>query len=450
MSASDELFRRAEQVMPGGVSSPVRAFRAVGGTPRVFRSGAGAWLTDVDGKRYVDLQMAFGPLILGHAHPAVVAEVTKAAIQGLAFGAPNPTEIELAEETVRRHPALEWVRFVNSGTEAVMSAARLARAYAESRGELRRGADEPAGSSTAKTGRSLLVKFDGGYHGHADAFLSKAGSGLATFGIAASAGVPPTTAGEVATLPLDDEAALEGFFAAHGDKVAAAFIEGVPANNGLLPQRREWHRKLRKLTRDHGALLVVDEVITGFRLAWGGATEALGLEPDIVTLGKVMGGGMPVGAYGGRRDLMQLVAPLGPVYQAGTLSGNPVAMAAGLATLRALADEKDAHARLERSTARLARALSDHARDAKFPLSAPHLASLLWVIPQADAAPRDATPLHPESVARFAALHRALLEEGVFLPPSAYEVAFLSTAHTDDVLRQVEEGFARALRRVRA
>lgn len=429
VTLNDDLFERAQKVMPGGVSSPVRAFRAVGGTPRVFRGGAGAWLTDVDGRQYVDLQMAFGPLILGHAHPAVVADVTKAAIQGMAFGAPNPTEIELAEETVRRHPALGWVRFVNSGTEAVMSAARLAR---------------------AATGRSLLVKFDGGYHGHADAFLSKAGSGLATFGIAASAGVPSTTAGEVATLPLDSEAALEDFFREHGDKVAAAFIEGVPANNGLLPQRKEWHRKLRRLTRDHGALLVVDEVITGFRLAWGGATEALGLEPDLVTLGKIMGGGMPVGAYGGRRDLMQLVAPLGPVYQAGTLSGNPVAMAAGLATLRQLADVKDSHDRLARGTARLAKALSDHARDARFPLSVPHLASLLWVIPQADAAPRDATPLQPESVARFAALHRALLEEGVFLPPSAYEVAFLSTAHTDDVLQQVEERFARALRKVRA
>ena len=429
MSASDDLFRRAEKVMPGGVSSPVRAFRAVGGTPRVFQSGAGPWLRDVDGRQVVDLQMAFGPLILGHAHPQVVAAVTGAAIQGMAFGAPHPTEIELAEETVRRHPALEWVRFVNSGTEAVMSAARLAR---------------------AATGRSLLVKFDGGYHGHADAFLSKAGSGLATFGIAASAGVPPTTAGEVATLPLDDEAALEAFFAEHGDKVAAAFVEGVPANNGLLPQRAAWHRTLRRLTREHGALLVVDEVITGFRLAWGGATESLGLEPDLVTLGKIMGGGMPVGAYGGRRDLMQLVAPLGPMYQAGTLSGNPVAMAAGLATLRALEDEKDAHARLERATAGLAKALLDHAQDATFPLSVPHLASMLWVIPQADAAPRDATPLHKESVTRFAALHRALLDEGVLLPPSAYEVAFLSTAHTDDVLRTVEESFARAIRSVRA
>ena len=424
---SDELFRKAESLMPGGVSSPVRAFRAVGGTPRVFRAGAGAWLTDVDGKRYVDLQMAFGPLLLGHAHPEVVRAVTEAAIHGMAFGAPNPSEIALAEEVVKRHPAMEWVRFVNSGTEAVMSAARVAR---------------------AATGRSLLVKFDGGYHGHADAFLSKAGSGLATFGISASAGVPENVAGDVATLPLDDEAALERFFAAHGHRVAAAFIEGVPANNGLLPQRAEWHRKLRKLTRDHGALLVVDEVITGFRLAWGGATELLGLEPDLVTLGKIVGGGMPVGAYGGRKDLMQLVAPLGPVYQAGTLSGNPVAMAAGLATLRAMGNEKDLHARLARRTEAFSKALLDHARDAKLPLSVPHLASLLWLIPQADCAPRDATPLQKESVARFAALHRALLDEGVFLPPSAYEVAFLSTAHTDDVLRIAEEAFQRACRKV--
>ena len=426
---NDDLYARASRLMPGGVSSPVRAFRAVGGTPRVFAEGKGAHLVDVEGRRYVDYQMAFGPLVLGHAHPAVVSAVAEAARKGLAFGAPHPDELALAEEVVARHPAMEWVRFVNSGTEAVMSAARLAR---------------------AATGRSLLVKFDGGYHGHADAFLAKAGSGLATFGISASAGVPPATVADTATLPLDDEAALDAFFARHGSQVAAVFIEGVPANNGLLPQRREWHQRLRRLTREHGALLVVDEVITGFRLSWGGATEALGLEPDLVTLGKILGGGMPVGAYGGRKDLMQLVAPLGPMYQAGTLSGNPVAMAAGLATLRALADEKDAHARLARSTATLARALGDEAHDRGFPLSVPHLASLFWLIPHADFAPRDATPMPKEAVERFAALHRALLQEGVFLPPSAYEVGFLSTAHDEAVLHETAEAFGRALGRLRA
>ena len=427
--SGDAWHGRATRVMPGGVSSPVRAFRAVGGSPRFFERGEGAWLVDVDGRRVVDLQMAFGPLLLGHAHPAVVRAVEESARRGLAFGAPHPDEVLLAEEAVARHPALEWLRFVNSGTEAVMSAARLAR---------------------AATGREVILKFDGCYHGHADAFLAKAGSGLATFGLAASAGVPAATVAQTATLPLDDEGALDQFFARHGPQVAAAFVEGVPANNGLLPQRKAWHDRLRRLTREHGALLVVDEVITGFRMAWGGATEALDLKPDLVTLGKVLGGGMPVGAYGGRKDLMELVAPLGPMYQAGTLSGNPVAMAAGLATLRALAAEPDAHAALAKRTEDLARRLMDEARDAGFPLSAPHVASMLWLVPGEGLAPRDATPLPKEAVARFAALHGAFLREGVLLPPSAYEVAFLSTAHGPEALDAVVEAFGRAVRSVRA
>lgn len=424
---SDDLFARAERVMPGGVSSPVRAFRSVGGRPRVIARAAGAHAWDVDGRRYLDLQMAFGPLILGHAHPEVVRAVQEAATRGLAYGAPNPDEIALAEEVVRLHPAMDWVRFVNSGTEAVMSATRLAR---------------------AATGRSLVLKFDGGYHGHADAYLSKAGSGLATFGIPASAGVTPGTIADTATLPLDDEAALEAFFAEHGPKLAAAIVEGVPANNGLLPQRAEWHQTLRRLTREHGALLIVDEVITGFRLAWGGATEALALAPDLVTLGKIVGGGMPVGAYGGRKDLMQLVAPLGPMYQAGTLSGNPIAMAAGLATLRTLAQEKDAHARLKRTTLDLARRLLDAAHDARFPLSAPTTESILWLAPQEEFTPRDASPMRKESVDAFARLHGALLQEGVLVPPSAYEVCFLSTAHTPAILDEAVDAFARAFRTV--
>lgn len=427
MTTSDEWYARAQRVMPGGVSSPVRAFRSVGGTPRVIQSAQGAHLTDADGRRYVDLQMAFGPLVLGHAHPVVVDAVERAARGGLAYGAPNPDEVRLAEEVVRLHPAMDWVRFVNSGTEAVMSATRLAR---------------------AATGRSLVLKFDGGYHGHADAFLSKAGSGLATFGIAASAGVPPATVADTATLPLDDEEALERFFREHGGKLAAAIVEGVPANNGLLPQTSSWHRALRRLTREHGALLIVDEVITGFRLAWGGATELLGLEPDIVTLGKILGGGMPVGAYGGRRDLMQLVAPLGPMYQAGTLSGNPVAMAAGLATLEALAQQPAAHAGLDAAARGFAEVLLERAARLGFPLSVPRLGSLLWILPQEGFAPRDASPMAKESVDRFARLHRALLAEGVFLPPSAYEVAFLSTAHTPGVLDETLAAFERAMRSV--
>lgn len=424
---NEKAYEHAAQLMPGGVSSPVRAFRSVDGTPRIIRRAEGAHLFDVENKRYTDLQMAFGPLLLGHAHPAVVTAIAGAAADGLAFGATSEREIALAEETVRRHPGLAWVRFVNSGTEAVMSAARLAR---------------------AATGRTLIVKFDGGYHGHADGFLSKAGSGLATFGISSSAGVPPATVADTATLPLDDEGALESFFQAHGDKVAAAFVEGVPANNGLLPQREGWHRKLRKLTREHGALLVVDEVITGFRVGWGGATERFALEPDIVTLGKVLGGGMPVGAYGGRKDLMGLVAPLGPMYQAGTLSGNPVTMSAGLATLQTLAQESEVHSTLARSTLAFARHLDDLAKSAGVPLSTRTQDSILWLVMEDDFRPRDATPMKTESVDRFARLHSALLKEGVYLPPSAYEVCFLSTAHTPDVLDETAQAFGRAFRRL--
>lgn len=414
--------------MPGGVSSPVRALQAVGGQPLAFASGEGAWVTDVEGNRYVDLQMAFGPLIVGHAHPRVVAAVQAAASHGMHFGALHPDEVRLAQAVVRRRPAVERLRFVNSGTEAVMSATRLAR---------------------AATGRDLIVKFDGGYHGHADPFLAKAGSGLKTFGLSSSAGVPSETSALTATLPLDDEAALDAFFAAHGDRVAAAVVEGVPANQGLLPQRPAWHALLRRLTRDHGALLIVDEVITGFRLAPGGATEALGLEPDLVTLGKVIGGGLPVGAYGGRADLMSLVAPEGPMYQAGTLSGSPVAMAAGLATLAAL-EEQDSYVHLERAGAQWAARLQEVADRHGFPLSIPRAGSLLWLVPAANWAPRDARPLPDGTVDRYAALHRAMRAEGVYLPPSAYEVAFLSTAHDGGALDHVASAFARAIRKVTA
>jgi glutamate-1-semialdehyde 2,1-aminomutase len=301
----------------------------------------------------------------------------------------------------------------------------------------------------AATGRDLVVKFEGGYHGHADPFLAKAGSGLKTFGLSSSAGVPSVTSALTATLPLDDDAALDAFFAAHGDRVAAAVIEGIPANQGLLPQTPAWHAHLRKLTRDHGALLIVDEVITGFRVSPGGATETLGLQPDLVTLGKVIGGGLPVGAYGGRADLMSLVAPEGPMYQAGTLSGSTVAMAAGLATLAAL-DEPDSHAHLERAGAQWAARLQEIADRQGFPLSIPRAGSLLWLVPAANWAPRDARPLPEGTAARYAALHQAMRVEGVYLPPSAYEVAFLSTTHDEVALDHVATAFARAIRKVTA
>lgn len=413
--------------MPGGVSSPVRALGSVGGGPVAFVRGRGAHAWDADGTRFVDLQMAFGPLLAGHAHPRVVQAVQEAAADGLHFGALHPREVELAKRVVAAHPAVERLRFVNSGTEAVMSATRLAR---------------------AATGRDRVLKFEGGYHGHADSYLADAGSGLATLGIRSSPGVPADTVRHTATLPLDDEDALEEFFLTHGDRIACAVVEGVPANDGLLPQRIDWHRRLRALTRSHGALLVVDEVITGFRLAPGGATEALGLEPDLVTLGKVLGGGLPVGAYGGRSDLMARVAPEGDVYQAGTLSGSPVAMAAGLATLDAVAETPDAYTTLARRGTRFAAALRDHADDAGLPLSVVQEGSLLWLRPDHGSG-RTRPVLDPETKKRYGALHRAMRRQGVFLPPSAHEVAFLSTAHDDAVLEGVAEAFAGAVREVR-
>ncbi|MHB1260445.1 MAG: aspartate aminotransferase family protein [Thermoplasmatota archaeon] len=426
-SANSALYEKAVQLMPGGVSSPVRALKAVGGDPLAIVKGEGAWVTDVDGCRYVDLQMAFGPLLVGHAHPIVVRAVQDAAGRGLHFAAMHPDEVRLAQEVVSRQPAVQRLRFVNSGTEAVMSAARLAR---------------------AATGRDLLVKFEGGYHGHADPFLAKAGSGLKTFGLAASAGVPSATAALTATLPLDDEAALQGFFALHGDRVAAAIVEGIPANQGLLPQRREWHALLRRLTRDHGALLIVDEVITGFRLARGGATESLGLQPDLVTLGKILGGGLPVGAYGGRKDLMALVAPDGPMYQAGTLSGSPVAMAAGLATLAAFDAYPAQHRALDASSGALAESLQDEARRASYQLTIVREGSLLWLVPAEGFVARDARPLPEGTPARYSKLYQAMRHEGVLLPPSPYEVAFASTAHDERATAHVVAAFGRAIRSV--
>src|SRR5450432_2109442 len=309
---SDALYERACRVIPGGVSSPVRAFRAVGGTPLFMERGAGARIFDADGRGYLDLVCSWGPLIAGHAHPAVVSAVSAALTRGTTFGAPCAAEVELAERVVAAYPAAEQVRFVSSGTEAVMSAIRVARAF---------------------TGRDLIVKFAGCYHGHADHLLVAAGSGLATFGRPSSAGVPATFVAATRVLPLDDEEALRTLFAVEGDRIAAVIIEPTPANHGLLLQRRAFLQLLRATTARHGTLLIFDEVISGFRLARGGVAELTGITPDMATFGKVIGGGMPVGAFGGSRGVMAHLAPDGDVYQAGTLSGNPVAMAAGLTTL---------------------------------------------------------------------------------------------------------------------
>src|SRR5580693_5916784 len=420
---SAELYERACRVIPGGVSSPVRAFRAVGGTPVFIARGAGAQVFDVDGRVYVDFVNSWGPLIAGHAHPAVIAAVTEALTRGTTYGAPCAAEVELAERVVASYPAVEQVRFVSSGTEAVMSAIRVARAF---------------------TGRDLIVKFAGCYHGHADHLLVAAGSGLATFGRPSSAGVPEAFTACTRVLPLDDEAALEALFQREGARIAALIIEPVPANHGLLPQRREFLTRLRQLTSEHGALLVFDEVISGFRLGRGGAAELLGITPDLATFGKVIGGGMPVGAFGGARRIMARLAPGGDTYQAGTLSGNPVAMAAGLATLDLLVREAGWE-RLEARGAELERLLLPVLARAAFPIHLVRVGSLVWMSFHERGAPRTAAALSERETARFARLFHALLARGVYLPPSAYEACFLSLAHSRADLEEFTTALGAAL-----
>ena len=416
-------WERAQRAMPGGVSSPVRAFRSVGGAPPVIASASGAELVDTGGNRYVDLVGSWGPLILGHAHPAVVEAVARAARDGLSFGATCAREIELAERVLARFPFAERVRFVSTGTEAVMSALRLAR---------------------GATGRARIVKFDGCYHGHSDGLLVKGGSGLATLGQPDSAGVPPEIAALTEVLPLDDESAAEELFARRGSEIAAVVIEPLPANAGLLLQRRDFLAKLRALTQHHGALLIFDEVISGFRVAPGGMTELLEITPDLVTLGKILGGGLPAAAYLGRSELMEQLAPNGPVYQAGTLSGNPVAMAAGIATLDALA-EHAVYERLEALAAELETGLVRALRAAGEIGLVARLGSILWLALQRGPAPRAWHAVERAGAQRYAELHGALLERGVWLAPSAFEVAFLSLAHTRAHVARIVEAFAEAL-----
>ena len=422
-STSQDLFERALRVLPGGVSSPVRAFRAVGGSPPVLRSGRGAEVEDEDGRRYLDFVGSWGPLILGHAHPAVVEAVCAAAARGTTFGAPCRNELELAEQVTAAYPGLECVRFVSSGTEATMSAIRLAR---------------------GATGRDLVVKFSGCYHGHADHLLVAAGSGLATFGQPSSAGVPAAFAELTAVLPLDDEDALRALFAAEGERIAAVLIEPVPANNGLLVQRPAFLEALRAVTAEAGALLIFDEVISGFRLGRGGAAERYGITPDLATFGKVIGGGMPVGAFGGRRELMAHLAPEGRVYQAGTLSGNPVAMAAGLATLGVL-EAEDGWTRLEELGRALEERLAGVLAEAPFPARLVRQGSIFWMSLQEGDPPRSAEAIAPGGANHYRALFHGLLSRGVTLAPSAFEVGFLSLAHTEAHLDRLAEALADSL-----
>jgi glutamate-1-semialdehyde 2,1-aminomutase len=418
MGASDDLHRRALRVTPGGVHSPVRGFGQVGGTPVYMREAQGAILVDVDGREYLDFCLAFGPLILGHADAGVVTAVREAAALGTAFGTAEPYSLQLAEFVTGRIPWVEQLRLVNSGTEAVMTALRIAR---------------------AATGRDRILKFAGCYHGHADAVLVEAAPGADGAGVAGSAGIPDAVVADTRVAALDDEAALAALFARVGDSLAAVIIEPLPANLGLLPQRREFLERLAGLCQAHGVLLVFDEVISGFRVAFGGMAELTGIRPDLVTYGKVIGGGLGVAAYGGRADLMAQVAPAGPVYPAGTLAANPLGTAAGLATLERLADGT-AYLALEDS----GRLLDDAC--GRLPgWTLVRQGSVCWLHPD-DAGPPRRSPgaLTPAARARYATLFHRLLADGIYLPPSAAEVFFLATAHSDADIRRLAEALRRA------
>ena len=423
----NELLGRAKKAMPGGVSSPVRAFLAVGGDPPIVARGKGAEIFDTEGRSYVDLVGSWGPLILGHAHPKVVAAVERAVRDGLSFGATCEGEVLLAEAILERYPLFDKVRFVTTGTEAVMSAIRLAR---------------------GATGRDRIVKFDGCYHGHSDGLLVKGGSGLATLGTPSSAGVPAALAELTEVLPLDDEAAAEELFAAKGREIACVIVEPLPANSGLLVQRRSFLQHLRKLTREHGALLIFDEVISGLRVAAGGMTEITGIEPDLVTLGKIVGGGLPVAAYLAKDELMGLVAPLGPVYQAGTLSGNPVAMAAGLATLAELAGP-DTYRELDARGAMLQRGFERAMERFDVQGAVARQGSILWLSLQAGPPPRAWHKVDCAGAGLYGRLHRKALENGLWMAPSAFEVAFVSLAHDATHIEAAIAAFDRALEALR-
>src|SRR5690242_12460602 len=402
-SISEALFRRAVEIIPGGVNSPVRAFRSVGGQPLFIARGEGAHLFDADGNRYIDYVGSWGPLILGHRHPEIMAALERTLQIGTSFGAPTEQEIDLAEAIMDAVPSTEMVRLVNSGTEATMSAIRVARGF---------------------TGRDLVVKFEGCYHGHVDSLLVKAGSGMATLGIADTQGVPKAFAETTLALPYNSLEAIEQAFRAHGDRIAAVIVEPVVGNMGCVPPLPGYLETLREVTARHGALLIFDEVMTGFRVAYGGAQARYGIRPDLTTLGKVIGGGLPVGAYGGRRDIMSKVAPAGPVYQAGTLSGNPLAVAAGLAMLRHLKAHPEVYDRLEKMGARI---------EAAAPQGViVNRVGSMFTFFFTDGAVTDWESAKRCDTAKFGRFFRGMLNRGVYLAPSQFEAAFVSAAHTGE------------------
>jgi glutamate-1-semialdehyde 2,1-aminomutase len=419
---SQEIFRRATDVLVGGVNSPVRAFRAVGGDPIVVDHAAGARLWDADENEYIDYVCSWGALILGHAHPKVVEAVSRQARRGTSYGMPTELEVDLASSIRKALPSCEKVRFVSSGTEATMSAVRLAR---------------------AATGRDLLIKFEGCYHGHSDSFLSEAGSGLATLGIASCPGVPEALAALTLNAPYNDAAAVEKLFLENPNKIAAVIVEPVAANMGLVPPADGFLINLRELTTRHGALLIFDEVITGFRVCYGGAQTLFGMTPDLTTLGKIIGAGLPVAAYGGRKDLMDRVAPLGPVYQAGTLSGNPLAMSAGIASLELLA-ASGFYESLDARAKRLGDGIASVLRETGAAVTAARFGSLLTLFFSSERVKNYADAKKCDTT-RFAAFFRAMLERGIFLAPSQFEAMFVSSAHTDADIDRTVAAFRESL-----
>lgn len=424
-SRSSELFAEAQQHIPGGVNSPVRAFRAVGGGPLFISSAKGAEITDADGRTYIDYVASWGPMILGHAHPEIVAAIQQAAARGTSYGAPTELEVEFAQEIKSALPSIEKVRLVSSGTEAVMSAIRLARGF---------------------TGRDKIVKFVGCYHGHSDALLAKAGSGIATFGLPDCPGVPAETVKHTLTLPFNDTTAVEVLFKEIGSEIAAVVIEPVPGNMGCVLPKSGFLETLREVTRESGSLLIFDEVITGFRLGRGGAQALYNIKPDLTCLGKIIGGGLPVGAFGGRADIMNYLAPIGPVYQAGTLSGNPLAVTAGLAALKILKDES-IYTKLQSKTAKLVAATNDAAKEAGIAVTINSIGSIFTcffteqeVVDWETAKVSDTT--------RFAKFFRAMLAEGIYMAPSQFEVGFVGTAHTDELLDRTATAARRAFKTI--
>ncbi len=423
ITKSISLFQEAQTLFPGGVNSPVRAFRAVGGQPLFIERGEGPYLFDVDGNRYIDYVLSWGPLITGHAHPDVVKAIQEAALMGTSYGAPSPLEINLAKSIMEFMPNIEMIRFVNSGTEATMSALRLARAY---------------------TKREKIIKFDGCYHGHADMLLVQAGSGVATLGLPDSPGVPSAVASDTLVAQFNDLESVEALFKKYPDQIAAVIVEPVAGNMGVVPPQPGFLEGLRKLTTEHGTVLIFDEVMTGFRVHKGGAQTLYNIKPDLTTLGKVIGGGLPVGAYGGKKEIMQLVAPLGPMYQAGTLSGNPLAMSAGIAALSLIRGE-NVWRKLERAAGRLEAGVGDAAKRAGVPMQQTRVGTMFTTF-FSETAPVGWNTVKVADKIQFGKFFQKMLENGVYLAPSQFEAGFISTLHTDEIIDKTIEAVTESFR----